>query len=302
MREPSAPIRALLTGAIDYAGLFPPAALPMDKAVREYASYRAGPDHWALGRFVVTAARLGELEAAADTLLERGEVAPWPVAALLGEARARELEAIGELNCRHAGPGAGRMAVDVVETRATSATEIRTLKAALPSWVTAYIEIPIDGDPAPLVGAIGESRLRAKVRTGGVTADAFPTAIDLARFLSACVEADVPLKATAGLHHPIRATYRLTYAPDSASGTMYGFLNVMLATAALRAGATLDDGVQLLEETDITAFTFETDAVRWRTWRLATADLLAARQHGAVSFGSCSFREPLDDLAGLGLL
>ena len=33
------PARALLAGMVDYAGLFPPAELPLDDAVREYAAH-----------------------------------------------------------------------------------------------------------------------------------------------------------------------------------------------------------------------------------------------------------------------
>ena len=89
---------------------------------------------------------------------------------------------------------------------------------------------------------------RAKVRTGGVTRDAFPTTSDLIRFLRRCVRAGLPFKATAGLHHPLRAEYRLTYAPDSPAGVMFGFLNLFLATAFLRAGMEETEAARLLEE------------------------------------------------------
>src|SRR5438034_7858967 len=56
-----ASLRALLTGVIDYAGLFPPAGLPLEQAIRNYARYRQEPESWMLGRFVCPAARLAEL-------------------------------------------------------------------------------------------------------------------------------------------------------------------------------------------------------------------------------------------------
>src|SRR6185436_15978516 len=111
--------------------------------------------------------------------------------------------------------------------------------ARIPGYLQPYIEIPVSGDPAPLATAVGRAGGRLKVRTGGVTADAFPSAADLARFLRAAVQAGVPFKATAGLHHPLRAEYRLTYEPGSACGTMFGFLNLFLATAFVSAG--MDD-------------------------------------------------------------
>ncbi|HEX3582953.1 MAG TPA: hypothetical protein VH087_14390, partial [Thermoanaerobaculia bacterium] len=53
--------KALLSGLIDYAGLFPPAALSMDEAVRNYARYREGEHAWILGKFVVPEARAHEV-------------------------------------------------------------------------------------------------------------------------------------------------------------------------------------------------------------------------------------------------
>ncbi len=72
-------MRALLDGLIDYAGLFPPAALGMEDAVASYATYRRGPFAWMLGRFIVPAARLGEFEqAAASRAADRAAPARSP--------------------------------------------------------------------------------------------------------------------------------------------------------------------------------------------------------------------------------
>ena len=238
-------VRTLLTGSIDYAGLFPPAGLDMPTSVRQYAEYRRHPDAWALGRFVVPVARLPELEHEAARFAPAtpapsgapgGPTEPWHLSALLGAEPARELEALGEFNCRHAAAGAPALSADVVEARADSAEAIDRLLAAVPRWAQAYVEIPLDRDPAPLVAAIARRGGRAKARTGGVTPDAFPAAEAVARFLRACTAAGVPFKATAGLHHPLRAEYRLTYAADSPRGIMFGFLNVFLAAAFLHHG------------------------------------------------------------------
>ncbi len=55
-------VQALLTRLIDYAGLFPPASLPMKDAVRNYLDYDAGGQAWMLGRFIVSVDRLPEFE------------------------------------------------------------------------------------------------------------------------------------------------------------------------------------------------------------------------------------------------
>jgi hypothetical protein len=293
-------LHALLRDSIDYAGLFPPAGLGMSEAVANYGSYRTGPHAWALGRFVVPAGRLVELEQAAVGLLPEAD--GWQIAALLGPDPTRELEAIGEFNCRHAAEGAGAAAVDVVEAKADSAEAAERLLARIPGYLHSYIEIPVSGDPAPLATAVGRAGGRLKVRTGGVTADAFPSATDLARFLRAAVQAGVPFKATAGLHHPLRAEYRLTYEPGSACGTMFGFLNLFLATAFVSAG--MDDAAveRLLEERDRPALRFDAGGVEWRGRRIDLETLRRTRESGIVSFGSCSFTEPIADLQSLDLL
>jgi hypothetical protein len=296
-------LHTLLQGSIDYAGLFPPAGLDMATAVANYADYRRSPDRWALGRFVVPSGRLGELEtAAADLAPSAPSSDAWPLAVLLADAGAEEIRALGEFNCRHAAEGAPALSGDVVEVKADSVAAIERIAAAVPRYLQAYIEVPIGQDPSPLVAAVGRAGARAKVRTGGVTPDAFPSARDLARFLRACADAGVAFKATAGLHHPLRAEYRLTYRPDSASGTMYGFLNLFLAAGFLREGMSQDEAVRLLEERDPGAFRFAAGGVEWGGRRLEAAALQRAREEGIVSFGSCSFTEPLGDLKGLGLL
>lgn len=296
-------LQALLRESIDYAGLFPPAGLGMGQAVANYASYRTSPHAWALGRFVVPAGRLVELEQAADGVLSRSPSSDrWRIAALLGTDPAREFEAIGEFNCPAVADGAGMAAVDVVEAKADSPETVEQLLSRVPSDLQPYIEIPVSRDPAPLAAAVARAGGRLKVRTGGITPDAFPAAADLVRFLRAARDAGVPFKATAGLHHPLRAEYRLTYEPGSACGTMFGFLNLFLAAAFVGAG--LDDAAaeRLLEERDRSAFHFDADGVEWRGHRLDIDRIRRTRESAIISFGSCSFTEPIDDLHSLGLL
>ena len=296
-------LRTLLRGSIDYAGLFPPAGLGMAPAVANYASYRDGTHAWALGRFVVPASRIEEFESAAAGLLPPSpSPSPWRVAALLGADPAADIRALGELNCRHAAVGEGALTADVVEGKADSVEAVERLLCQVPPYVQAYLEVPIAGDPARLVAAIGRAGGRAKVRTGGITPDAFPPADHLVRFIRACRSAGVPFKATAGLHHPLRADYRLTYQPDSVRGTMYGFLNVFLTTGFMAAGLDDREAGLLLEERDRDSIRFDESGVEWKGRRLGVDVIHRSREEGIVSFGSCSFTEPIGDLESLGLL
>lgn len=300
-------IGLLLREAIDYAGLFPPAALTMPGAVEQYARYLRSDLRWALGRFVVPATRLDEMAvAAAHVALRAGEAgAHWRVSALLGAVDA-ELPLVAAFNDRHGVEAAGTPGdarVDSVELKAASAAAIAGAGRAIPRDIAAYVEIPVHEavDPRPLVEAIAGAGLRAKVRTGGVTPEAFPSPLAVARFIAACVELGVCFKATAGLHHPLRAEYRLTYAPDSPRGWMFGFLNLFGATTLLREGGSVAEASDLLAEPDPRAIQVSADALCWRGHRWG-ATAIAAMRAQLAGFGSCSFREPLDDLIALGFL
>lgn len=281
-------LRSILTERIDYAGLFPPAALAMADAVANFAAYREGADAWALARFVLPVVRLEEFEAVAAPHL-RG--APWRLAVL---AQPTDADAIHAFNGRMR----GRAHIDTVESRAATVDDIAAL-APLASIAATYVELPTRDDPTPLVAAVAAHGLRAKVRTGGVTADAFPAAANVARFLVACVRSNVMLKATAGLHHPLRGEYPLTYEAHAARATMFGFLNVFLAASLARRGMDAAALTELLEERDPGAFRVTDDHLEWRGHVVATDALASDREGLAVSFGSCSFREPLDDLSAL---
>src|SRR4029077_3957758 len=169
----------------------------------------------------------------------------------------------------------------------------------LPASFTAYFEIPISGDVPPLVKKIAQVGARAKVRTGGVTPEAFPPAEAGVDFMVACQREAVPFKATAGLHHAVRREYRLTYEAESPKWMMYGFLNVFIAAAMLYSGESEETALAVLEETDPSAFSFEDDAIVGREKQIPPRQTLASRAEFAISFGSCSFREPVDELARL---
>jgi hypothetical protein len=294
-------IRILLRNSIDYAGLFPPAGLAMDPAVDNYHRYRSGEAAWALGRFILPAGRLAQFDRAAAERLSRTSAGqPWLLGVLAGPDLAAELKEVAEFNRRHADSGAAR--IDTLEAKADSADAVRDTMHLMPSDLQAYIEIPIDRDPASLVATIGRAGGRAKVRTGGVTRDGFPPPANLLRFLQSCVRARVPFKATAGLHHPLRNEYRLTYEPGSPTGTMFGFLNLFLAAAFLGAGMEESEAAQVLEEKSPLAFQFDRRGVSWRDHRIGQDALAGARTDVIVSFGSCSFTEPIEELQALNLL
>ena len=295
---PYATIRALLANIVDYAGLFPPASLEMEAAVREFARQRASDEAWMLGRFVVPVARLGELEQASADIWGTQD-GPFGLSVLVPGDLAAARQRIEAFQRSHA--GAGHAAVEAVERQVSSPDEVAAATAAFAD-LEVYLEIPHREDPSPFMEALAHRGGRAKIRSGGVTADAFPTSAELARFITAAVRAGVPFKATAGLHHPLRGDYRLTYEPDSPSGTMHGFLNVFLASAWAKSGSMgREELAALLEERKPGAISWSDETVRWRGHEIDAASLAAARAGFATSYGSCSFEEPVSDLRELGL-
>jgi hypothetical protein len=252
-RVPAA-VRALLTESIDYAGLFPPAALPLAIVEERYRGFCASPEAWMLNRLVLPVAKLSEAKIEEDwrvTLLADGDPGPLPPQ------------------------------VETIEIKAPGAF-------ALPTYYELPLEQVQDGF--------------AKVRTGGLTADAVPSAEDLAAFLCAAATRRIPFKATAGLHHPLRSMRALTYAVDSPRAPMHGFLNVLAAAALAWHGMDGGHVVQLLEERNPEALRFSDDDLLWNGHRVTTEQIAEARREFAHSFGSCSFEEPVTELRGLGLL
>ena len=294
---PATTLHALVAGVVDYAGLFPPASLSMEEAVAGYATYLTSPDAWALGRLVVPATRLDDLSAAASShAVSRTEA--WRISALVGDDAPGDMARIRAFNTSHT----GWLLVDVAELRVSSLAALESALATLDAELTVFVEVPVADEPREWLHAVKRAGARAKVRTGGVTAGAFPSTPQLARFIARCAELGVPFKATAGLHHPLRGEQKLTYEPDAPSATMFGFVNVFLAGAFAVAGMAERDVAELLEERDATAITFGEDDVRWRSHAITLEQLRHARASFALAFGSCSFREPIDDLRHLALL
>jgi hypothetical protein len=288
-------LQTLLAGLVDYAGLFPPAGLAMGNAVANYAEYRAGEDSFMLGRFVTPVVRFGKFEAAFLGLPAHEGV--WQISALLGEDISADMAAIAELNVRLA----GHVVVDSVEVKTAVVADIRRLATLLPPGITAYCEL----DPtrwAAHIQAVKECGLRAKIRTGGLVPEAFPQADAIAEFLALCAAQRVAFKATAGLHHPLRCERALTYETDAPRGVMHGFLNVFLAAALAIRTAPREEIIALLLDSSPAQFHSGEDGLRWRDRTFSYAEVRRMRSEFSISFGSCSFTEPLADLKELGLL
>jgi len=284
-------LRTLLSELVDYAGLFPPAKLDMAQTVANYANYLGSPDAWALGRLIVPATRLDEFE---QHLPNGGDGTPWQLTALVGyDSLDDDLQRLAEFNEKYA----DRAQALVIELRATSADDIDDALDRIPDHIFPFFEIAVTDDPRGMIAAIAGSDAGAKVRTGGVAAAAYPSPEQLARFIAACASAGVPFKATAGLHHPLRH-YSEAVATDE-----FGFLNVFTAGILARTISIDEDALAaVLVDQSPESFDFGDEHLRYRDQTLGVDAIRDAREKFAISYGSCSFTEPLADLRCLNLL
>jgi hypothetical protein len=286
----------LLHTIVDYAGLFPPAGLSMDAAAGLYAEYQSSTHAWMLGRFVVPIARLDELVRSMQRIgSPQGNA--WHLAALAGANVAGDVTALLAFNeAKH------HANIDVLEVKASTVDDIRAIARAVPHTIKTYVEIPIEHDPRGLVAALAAEKLRAKMRTGGVTPGSIPSAEHVARFIRACYAANVAFKATAGLHHPLRSQHGLSYEPDAPRDVMHGFLNVFLAATLHYNGLTARDTIELLNQTTLNDVVMDDEKIVWREYVVTRNEVSTVRRRFATAFGSCSFTEPVEDLVKLELL
>jgi hypothetical protein len=269
----------------------------MPEAVVNYATYRNSNYGWMLGRFILPVSRLDEFVDAARNV-STGDL-PWRLSVLAGEDIIDSIRKIKSFNAEH-----GRVAIcDMIEVKANTVSKIENTVHSLPADIPAYFEISLDENLAELVTTLAIKKQRAKIRTGGVTREDFPTSRDVIRFVRSCMAANVPFKATAGLHHPIRCYRPLTYAANAPQGTMHGFLNMLLMACFARESYRVGVLEELMEEEFEEVFVFSDGGVRWRNEHAVTTSQLGyMRKKAFHSFGSCSFDEPIADLREMHLL
>jgi hypothetical protein len=258
----------------------------MADAVTEYARHRAAPDSWALGRFVVPLSRRNELRICRrDTDRDGG---PWPVSLLAAPtdvARIRDVRA-----------GDPELMVESVEWKAPSVKEASSAAALTALGIEVFVEPARLADFDAMAVELARIGAAAKIRTGGVTRDAFPSPRQVLAFLRSCIRAGLRFKATAGLHHAVRGEYRLTYEPVPPTGEMFGFLNIAMAAALLWSGRSEDAVLRALEEHSADAFEFSEGGVDWRGEQLTRRELDEFRARFFTGFGSCSFSEPMAEV------
>lgn len=297
----SAPlIPAAFADLVDDAAVFPPGNAPLDEAVRAHREHRSAPYADLVGPLVVGDGHLAELLTVVPTGPTDGDLEPLEVAVVVSggagavepavrwAARGGVLALRGiEIALRDSATG------EVAHNARRIVTVVDQLVSAgdLEDDVPVYVEMPrlYGATPTPdwlaALDEVAARDLRVKLRTGGVDADAFPGSDELATCIGAALDRELAFKCTAGLHHALRHR-------DAETGyEHHGFLNVLLATRAGLDGAVPADVAAVLDLVDAARLLDGSDE----------AGLTGARRWFR-SFGSCSVRQPLDDLTALGLL
>jgi hypothetical protein len=308
-----ASVKTLLSAIVDYAGLFPPAQLDLPQAIAHYQRYRQSPEAWMLGRFVLPLSQLPDL---VSLLPPDADADPWPLSIILSSDVDR---AIAQVNA-FTHPS---LTIASLEIAPLPPAQITAIAAQLPPHLECFFEIPMNESLSAYLDVLQPLRAFAKIRTGGITEAAFPSVAQLAQCLLTFARVQVPFKATAGLHHPLPGRHPMTYAPDSPSTVMQGFLNLAIAAAlAYTQRVTLEEILQLLQESHVVGmsqadkaahqpgkhyrhpagFQMQMNGIAWGDHYLTLEELIASRNHGFRSFGSCSFTEPIADLKALKLL
>jgi hypothetical protein len=303
---PPPSLRALLAQSIDYAGMFPPCSLALEPALQNQAHYVHSPEAWMLSAFVLP---VEQFDAAKQLLSQFDPLHPLRVAALgarTGTANAfldslEDADAAIRSLSRH---NVDLVSISHLEMFLPQDADVALLKEArsIVGDLPVFWEAPPDR-AEQTIALLAEhnsdqdsATFGYKLRTGGVTADAFPSSAQIARALVTPATHQLSIKFTAGLHHPIRL-YR-----DEVKTKMHGFLNVLGAAvlaAEHRWGA--HQTSIMLEDENPHSFSFTDDFFAWREWKIDT-ERLEYRRKFVASFGSCSFDEPRDDLRVLGFL
>lgn len=298
-------LRELLTRVIDYAGIYPPAQLPFDEALRNYVAYQSEPFGWLVGQYVCPIKKLGDLKSRSDLYSDWED---FPLA-LIGTA--------------------GATGEDLISRCSKDFAEFSEI--ALPSWRAVSYEVRIEeglarddeladvldraveNSPADVMFceipilelALDEIRrtidaiasvegCAVKLRLGGATAEAYPDAFILAHAIKTAADANTSVKFTAGLHHPF-------YHFDDSKGTdVHGFLNVLCASVlACTHRLDCDKIERILRMKEPKAIKFDDSGFVADGMRATISQIEEGRTF-AVGFGSCSVMEPVEDLVALG--
>ncbi|GAA1116746.1 hypothetical protein GCM10009630_13050 [Kribbella jejuensis] len=277
-------VPVLFRHLVDDASMFPPGNLPLPDAVAAHHAHLQSAYADLVGPFVCTDQDLMKVAEAARS----GET-PLRVSVVVSGG-AGGIEPVVRWGDRSKDVVVTAVEVRLRDEDDLSRNALRVVRACDDCFdeEMAYVEVGMDGAWERALDVVADAGYAAKLRTGGLDAALFPSAQQVAAFITACLDREVPFKCTAGLHNAVRHT-----AADSGF-EHHGFLNVLLATRASLDGANQDELVHLLENRNGGELASRASGL--------TEDQAASTRRWFTSFGSCSIDEPRADLIALNLL
>lgn len=318
-------LELFLTGLIDYAGLFPPAKLPLDEAYPNFVKYKNEKYEWILSKFICPALKLNELEVLLYEVPEQYEKVYS--LSILGKSGSDKDEFFENLksdldvwkNFRQKNStvtnssaleikipesiiasGNAEKVYDLIAQCSDDVCEIIDESVRIAFEVTLFDDWKHNTRKA--IEAIKKHNLNFnnsvfKLRTGGVTSDAFPEPEKIAFVIRELLDRNIPMKCTAGLHHPVR------HYNESVNTKMHGFFNIFgCGVIAYTHNMSHFEMIKMLEDETASNFDFSDDYFEWNGYRITLDEIAAGREEFMLSFGSCSFDEPLEDLRSLNIL
>ena len=328
-------LRTFMNGLVDYAGLFPPADLPLDKAINEYFEQLKSDNSAMLSRFIIPISKLNDLD---DFIPLFSDIGSLRLSVLGGggktddEYLSKIKQNITNIN-EYRGKHSDKIQIDVIECKmATNSPSKSTMQEAttllnenelthyefteLPdvgiNYSTNEDESSWDEVIVPTVELISKMKgAGVKLRCGGVVKEAFPSVEQVAAMIQTCVLAKAPMKFTAGLHHPIR------HFADEYDEFMHGFINTFGAgifATTFPTPKNLQEKYRMftllshmIDDQNAENFSFTNDSMIWKVrddrdteFEIDTEKIEKVREKGMISYGSCSFQDPIDDLTQLG--
>lgn len=307
---PATSLKALVTNLIDYAGIFPPAKLPLAEAFPKYLEYRKGKYSWMLSRFIIPAALLPELSKTLTNVTLEDVPIHLSIIARGGESDLKDdVSSLTEF----AKKNEGRFTADVFEIKLPDTDNIfdfmvsscNRIKDTFKHEIKCFFET---GTTLKSIEVTAEALRKynddesnnpagLKLRTGGEQPETFPSPELTARFIKTCKDYKLFFKCTAGLHHPYR------HYNEGVKAHMHGFINVFGAAAMLDYHNIDEDTVlAMINDENAVSFNFRDEELEWNGLTIPTGKITLARKEFCISYGSCSFYEPVEDLQKLNLL
>ena len=296
---------------IDYAGLFPPANLSLEAAINNYRNYLNSDDSWMLGPFVLPVSLLKEIDSYIHLFSDESPL----TLSIVGTKTSSKTECSIQFreDCHtistfinHYG---NKVKVEMLEIPLPPEVPSPDLLEEIANGaakfnVHAFCEVQLTTDwkhhVTNTLDAIAshnvskDSWIGVKLRTGGIKAGMFPSTEKVAFVLAASRDRNLPIKFTAGLHHPVRM-YR-----DEVKTQMHGFLNIFMSgMLAYSQNLSIKGIEEILSDENPNSFSVsKKDCMGWQDLSVTVKEIKELRK-SILSFGSCSFDEPREELLEL---